>query len=111
MSNTIPTPQSVEQVDPRTLLVDVNVRTDARVDAPLVDSIRDWASSSRSWVSAPPMAPCGSGTGTAARWPRWRPVWRRSRFWSSVTRRPPTQTMSTGSSASGARTSTGSGFA
>lgn len=41
MSNTTPTSQSVEQVDPRTLLVDVNVRADARVDAPLVGSIRD----------------------------------------------------------------------
>ncbi len=41
MSNITPTLQSVEQVDPRTLLVDVNVRADARVDAALVDSIRD----------------------------------------------------------------------
>lgn len=31
----------MEQVNPRTLLVDVNVRADARVDAPPVDSIRD----------------------------------------------------------------------
>jgi hypothetical protein len=63
-----------ENLDPRTLLVDVNVRQDAQLDKQFVATIRDHG------VLVPIVAvdsrtASGSGSGTAAPSPPSRPNW------------------------------------
>ncbi len=69
----------VEQVDPSSLLVDVNVRRETLADKDFVASVKDLACCSRSARSGPPTPRCGWRPVTGGRWPRSRPGWRRCR--------------------------------
>ena len=66
-------------IDPRILLIDVNVRGDARPDPELVDSIRDVGVLQPVTAVGPGTGSTGSATGSAAPWPRSKPTRSRCR--------------------------------